>query len=92
MEMKFQCIKCGLCCRNIGEIEQLKSFHNGDGICRYLDQETNLCEIYDSRPLICNVEESYRQLFSHYPEDVYLQMNYEGCKRLWKTKSENEKI
>ena len=83
MKIDFQCIRCGLCCRNIGEIEQLKTFHDGDGICRFLDQETNLCMIYDSRTTICNVEVSYELFFYHYSEQEYLQMNYEGCRCLW---------
>ena len=41
----FECNQCGLCCRNIDKIPQLKDFHNGNGICKYLHD--NKCSIYD---------------------------------------------
>ena len=50
----FLCDKCGLCCRNIDKVPQLKEFHNGDGICKFLTN--NKCSIYESRPLICNID------------------------------------
>lgn len=85
MSIKFICNQCGLCCRNINLVNQLKEFHNGDGVCKYLDLETNLCKIYDNRPDICNVEKSYKLFFSSiYSEEEYIKMNYEGCEVLWK--------
>ena len=42
----FECNQCGLCCRNIDKIPQLKDFHNGNGICKYLHD--NKCSIYDN--------------------------------------------
>jgi hypothetical protein len=33
-----KCLKCGQCCKR----------------CRFLDKETNLCRVYDSRPLMCH--------------------------------------
>jgi len=84
MKNKFICNKCGLCCRNIDLVEVLNDFHNGNGICRYLNMETNLCNIYDNRPDICNVEKSYELFFAErYSEDEYIEMNYEGCEILW---------
>ena len=84
MKSKFECNMCGLCCRNIHLIDQLKDYHNGDGICMYLDLKTNLCAIYENRPIICNVEKSYQVYFSQlYTEEEYIEMNHKGCKVLW---------
>lgn len=78
----FICTKCGLCCRNINKIPELASFHNGDGICKYLTKD-NLCAIYSIRPNICNVskmyELKYKLLMSR---EEYEQMNTDGCKTL----------
>ena len=58
----FSCIKCGLCCRNIDQIPELAGFDPGDGVCIHLTKD-NLCEIYEQRPDICNVETMYRLHF-----------------------------
>ena len=49
----FDCDKCGLCCRNIHKIPQLKEYDLGNGVCRYLTSN-NLCSIYENRPDIYN--------------------------------------
>ncbi|MFT4105528.1 MAG: YkgJ family cysteine cluster protein [Lacrimispora sp.] len=85
MKKSFHCIQCGECCRNIGHIPELQAYHNGDGICRHLNPATNLCKIYHTRPMICNVDKAYDMMFSAYMgEYEYLKKNHEGCKRLWK--------
>lgn len=87
----FNCIRCGLCCKNIHLVDELKNFHNGDGICRYLDLQTNLCNIYHNRPDICNVEKSYEKIFyKKYTKEEYINMNYKGCKVLWKMEKEKK--
>ncbi len=47
------CDKCGICCKNLKLSDVYINLHNGDGICRYLDLETNLCTIYENRPILC---------------------------------------
>lgn len=80
MKQKFQCDECGLCCRNIGAIEELKEFDIGNGQCKYLDVTTNHCKIYRDRPDICNVEKSFDKVYSYImSEEEYLALNYEGC-------------
>ena len=83
MDKSFHCIRCGVCCRNIDSIPALREYHDGDGICIYLNQETNLCSIYESRPLICNVLAAYDAYFSrYYTEEEFLRLNYESCRKL----------
>jgi Fe-S-cluster containining protein len=42
--LKFNCTKCGLCCKALN--------------CQYLTKD-NLCSIYETRPLICNIDAGY---------------------------------
>ena len=78
----FVCTKCGLCCRNIDKIPELSSFHKGDGICIHLSDD-NLCNIYSTRPDICNVDKMYELKFkSMMTKEEYEQINREGCRVL----------
>ena len=78
----FVCIKCGLCCRNIGEIPELADFHTGDGVCIHLSED-NLCDIYSTRPDICNVEKMFELQYNEVMSKVdYEKLNLEGCKAL----------
>lgn len=56
-EPRFNCSCCGFCCRCIAKV--LPKFDRGDGACKYLDEETNLCTIYEDRPLVCRVDDAY---------------------------------
>ncbi len=79
----FECDNCGECCKNIGHIEELKEFNRGDGVCKYLDFETNLCKIYDSRPDICRVDVMYEKVYkNHCSKDEFYRLNYEACEIL----------
>jgi len=55
----FICDGCGLCCQNILNIKELNAFHNGDGVCIYLDKESMQCKIYETRPDVCRVDKMY---------------------------------
>ncbi len=61
---RFPYTSCGLCCKNITGIIELVGFDAGNGVCKFLDLETNLCKIYESRPLICRVDEAHKKLYS----------------------------
>lgn len=79
---KFECDCCGLCCRHINK-NLLKNFDSGDGVCKFLDREKNLCRIYKNRPDICNVETGYKKYFSgKYSWEEFLKINYEICEEL----------
>lgn len=55
----FLCDKCGICCRQVGNSPFGKNLALESGICKYLNQKTNLCDIYENRPVICNVDKYY---------------------------------
>ena len=77
----FKCDKCGLCCLHIGQCEMYKDLDRGDGACKFLNG--TLCAIYESRPLLCRVDESYEKFFSDkMSRDEFYELNYQGCKTL----------
>ncbi|MGN1249264.1 MAG: YkgJ family cysteine cluster protein [Candidatus Spyradocola sp.] len=79
----FQCDKCGMCCRNLDKNELYKELDRGDGVCRYLTG--NLCSIYEQRPLLCRVDESYEKLFrGRMSLEEYYELNYSACRVLKK--------
>lgn len=77
----FKCDKCGLCCSNIGGIDLYKDLDRGDGVCKFL--KGNLCSIYDNRPLLCRIDESWKSYFSsEISLNSFYELNYQGCERL----------
>ncbi len=88
MKRQFYCSQCGECCRHIDRVPLLREYHNGNGICKYLDMSSNICKIYDHRPTICNVAEAYDKIFfRQYTEDEFVKMNYDACMLLQKERS-----
>lgn len=78
----FVCTKCGSCCRNIDRIPELKKYDPGDGVCIHLT-ENNLCDIYYSRPDICNVDKMYERKYKWFmTRKEYDRLNSEGCEKL----------
>ena len=78
----FLCTKCGLCCRNIGEIPELREYDTGNGTCIHLTEEC-LCDIYTDRPDICNVEKMFDQKYKYLmTRDEYDYFNSAGCKKM----------
>ena len=83
----FKCNKCGECCRNLDKSLLYNQLHDGDGICRYL--EGNLCSIYETRPILCQVDKSYDLYFKELmTRQEYEKLNYEACKNFKKLKEE----
>lgn len=79
----FNCSKCGECCKHVYLSELYKDFDRGDGTCRYLDLETNLCSIYETRPILCQVDACYEKYFkSKLSLEEYYKINYDACKKL----------
>lgn len=87
-EKKFPCDKCTMCCRHLEMYEPAKYLDRGDGVCKYLNEQTHLCSIYESRPDFCDVrmyfEKEYKNKMSW---DEFIEYMKVGCKEL----QENEK-
>lgn len=76
--MMFSCDQCGECCRHLNLSPLYQELDRGDGVCRFL--KGNLCSIYQSRPLLCRVDESYEAYFQHFiSREEYDRLNYEAC-------------
>lgn len=66
----------------------LSEFDRGDGTCKYYDDDTKLCTIYEDRPLICRIDD----MFDEIPEVKeqfgtklnYYQINHKICEKLKK--------
>lgn len=56
---KFNCVRCGECCRHIDLVEGLKHLQV-NGICKYLIE--NQCLIYEERPDLCRYDSLYEIL------------------------------
>jgi uncharacterized protein len=79
--MSFPCNQCGLCCKQISHIEQLKGYDRGDGVCKY--HQDNKCSIYEERPLICRVDDMYEQVIYQYmSKEEYYDLNVKACLEL----------
>jgi len=79
--MMFNCSKCGECCKHLDMSELYKELDRGDGVCKYLEE--NICSIYNERPLLCRVDESYNAFFKNqYSKEEYYKKNYEMCNLL----------
>ncbi|NCD10101.1 MAG: YkgJ family cysteine cluster protein [Negativicutes bacterium] len=56
--------------------------HDGDGVCRYYDEEVHLCSIYENRPDKCNVEKGFELVAGLMSYQEYLQRNIAMCEKL----------
>lgn len=73
---RFVCTRCGECCRHIAEV--LPEFDTGDGVCCHLGESG--CDIYESRPLVCRVEDFWeRCLRGKISKEDWYRANYQGC-------------
>ncbi|MEH7125741.1 YkgJ family cysteine cluster protein [Bacillus sp. JJ1773] len=79
----FHCDQCGLCCKAVGSSEIYQHLDRGDGICIHFNLDTNLCNIYENRPLICRVDDAYEEFFkTKITMDEYYRINYRSCEIL----------
>ena len=88
---KFICDKCGECCKHLNLYSELYSeLDKGNGVCRYLDESSNLCTIFENRPLICRVKEGYSIYFNNISYDEYIEITIKACELLKQHKCEFE--
>ena len=80
----FPCEKCGCCCRLAGRFP-IDGIVSPDGICQHLDKKTNLCTIYEKRPIFCNVDASYEAYYKErMSREEFYELNKKECLRLQK--------
>lgn len=79
----FPCYACGQCCRYVDKSTQTAYLSRGDGVCRHLDEQSNLCMIYEHRPLVCQVEKYYQvYLKEHLSWQDFVERNVQICQKL----------
>lgn len=78
----FFCDRCGLCCQNLHLSEIYSDLDSGDGTCIHFDRQSNLCTIYENRPIKCQIDTMYKLYFSYMTKEEYHQLNYEACQLL----------
>ncbi|RFU64463.1 YkgJ family cysteine cluster protein [Bacillus sp. V59.32b] len=77
---RFPCTSCGACCSSIDGIGFLEEY-NQNGRCTKLNN--NECSIYESRPLLCRIDDSYDQIFSSYmTREEFYRQNAKACNEL----------
>ena len=79
----YKCEKCGNCCSNLSASKLYFDLDRGDGKCKFFDEKTRLCLMYENRPLKCNIDKTYELLFKNKMTlEEYYRLNYEACKKL----------
>ena len=79
MTYVFPFTKCGICCRQLNGSEIYSELNRGDGVCKNLNLDSNLCEIYEDRPLICKIVEAKEVMFPQIEMDFYIKINQQAC-------------
>lgn len=81
----FQCNQCGECCRHLNLSPLYADLDDGMGVCKYLSG--NLCSIYQTRPLLCRIDDSYEAYFkSKISLEEFYRLNNAVCEILKKYK------
>lgn len=93
---KFQCSKCGACCRRAGKSGFMPD--RGDGACIHLTKD-NLCSIYETRPELCNMELMWEKRNRELDLEVrgltkigYFKVNSEVCNSMMKEDDMDEEF
>ena len=101
----FDCSMCGRCCMHMTEVleglpilaniigEKNASFPytNNNGVCEKLILESNLCSVYEDRPIICSFEKLTEMIAIKTGQDLSLirkSMIFEGKKICEKLQTE----
>lgn len=81
----FKCDCCGKCCRHVSLSYIYSKLDRGDGVCKFFNEDTSLCSIYNDRPIECNVDAMFEMYFSQkMSKKEYYEINYKGCYELKK--------
>lgn len=79
----FPCNGCGKCCRQVSNSAETAWLDRGDSVCMHFNEHTNLCSIYENRPLVCQVEAYYDKYLSEkFAWEQFIEINLRICKKL----------
>lgn len=54
----------------------------GNGVCKYLDREADICTIYDSRPDLCRIDSAFQFFAQEMTLQDYYLANARVCNAL----------
>ena len=82
----FPCTSCGLCCQNISTVKELSEFDLGNGTCKHFNIVNNSCNIYETRPSICKIDEMFEDKYNQFftKQEFYTE-NAKVCNLLQET-------
>lgn len=81
----FPCTQCGLCCKNVHVAPETQFLDRGDGACKYYDDASKKCTIYEQRPNICRVDRMFKLQYKEvYTWNQYVDLNIQACEVLQK--------
>lgn len=79
----FPCTGCGLCCKHIANVQELEGYDLGNGTCRYFDNTSNSCTIYETRPDICRVDKMFDLMYNkEFTQEEFYIANAKVCNSL----------
>ena len=89
--MSFPCTGCGCCCKVIDWADDIIvrddpahpyyfPYTHKEGVCEMLID--NKCSVYESRPLICRIEDSIEYYSQSTNKTEYYNKNIEACHQL----------
>lgn len=93
---EFPCDACGACCKHIGITLRAQAKLEGSfakaiaefpyklvgDMCEKFDVATNKCTVYETRPLLCNVNALRDAIVPNMPVNLWHILNKNGCKTL----------
>ena len=79
---KFSCFQCGLCCQHLELNTAYSDLDRGDGVCKYYVTKEKQCCIYEDRPALCRVDESFSMFSKKMSRDEYYAANLRACHEL----------
>ncbi|MEG2040791.1 MAG: hypothetical protein RR068_06760, partial [Hafnia sp.] len=77
--LSFPCTQCGLCCRHVDRSIETLWLDRGDGICTNFNTDSKVCNVYETRPLVCRIDEMYPHFSSAMTLPGYYQANADVC-------------
>jgi uncharacterized protein len=90
--MAFECSQCGACCRHVDTLDGFPEPFDATGRCAHLGDD-NACRIYDTRPLICRVDESFSSVESIFgTREAWYAANARACEELREYEKRDGKV
>jgi Fe-S-cluster containining protein len=100
MPIDFQCNKCGLCCKEMDKVLDIKKapkrvrrmikrfpFKHKNGVCEKL--QDNICTVYDHRPGLCNIKKFRKIAFPNLPGEIFYEAKTKNCELLNEKRTSN---